>query len=282
MATRTRHPGHRTARARNAGRRAKDSTALEYLARAGFLARGLMYVVIGWIAVEIAFGHTSQQADRTGALQEFGRTPAGEIALWVLVVGFFGMALWRLSEALCGPAVDKGHETIARLAAAGKAVVYAVLGYGALEYAVGAGSPQSGDTESVDWTATLMQHPGGRILVGAAGLVLVGAGLYLACQAWRKKFLDYLQLGQLRRETRRVVEWLGRAGGIARGAVFITAGVFLVVAAVDAQPGQAKGVDSALRSLAATPAGPWLLAVVAVGLIMFGLFSGCEARWRKV
>jgi hypothetical protein len=86
----------------------------------------------------------------------------------------------------------------------------------------------------------------------------------------------------MRPRTRQVVTWLGRAGGMARGAVFVTAGVFLVIAAVRAQPQQAKGVDSALRALALTPLGPWLLLVVAIGLIMFGAYSCCEARWRRV
>jgi hypothetical protein len=282
MASRTGHRVARRTKAKATGRRAANSTAMQYLARAGFLARGLMYIVIGWIAVEIAFDKTSQQADSTGALHALGRTAAGEIALWVLVVGFFGMALWRLSEAAYGAAGADGHTARARLTSLGKAVVYAVLGYGVLEYAIGVGSPQSSDQQSVDLTATLMGHPGGRVVAVVIGLVLIGAGVYLAYQAWRERFRENLMLGQMSHGTRRVVEWLGRIGGIARGIVFITAGVFLVVAAVDAQPGQAKGIDSALRALAATPAGPWLLVIVAVGLIMFGLFSCCEARWRRV
>ena len=102
-----------------------------------------------------------------------------------------------------------------------------------------------------------------------------------APNAWREQFLKDMQLGQLKTRTRTIIEWLGRIGGVARGIVFITAGVFLVVAAVEAKPGQAKGIDSSLRVLAATPAGPWLLALVAIGLIMFGLFSCCEARFRR-
>lgn len=256
---------------------------MRLLARAGFLARGLMYIVIGWIAVEIAFGKTSEQADRTGALQALGRTPVGEIALWVLVVGFFGMALWRLSEAVYGtPQTDKRKATWTRLTALAKAVLYAVLGYGVLDYAIGSGGPQSSDQQSVDLTATLMRHPGGRILVVVIGLALIGAGLFLGYQAWRERFKKSLMLGQMGPRARRVVEWLGRIGGIARGVVFITAGVFLVVAAAEARPDQAKGIDSSLRELAATPGGPWLLVIVAVGLIMFGLFSCCEARWRRV
>jgi hypothetical protein len=127
-----------------------------------------------------------------------------------------------------------------------------------------------------------MRHPGGKAVIIVIGLVLIGVGIYLAYEAWRKKFLKELQLGQMSARTRRVVEWLGLVGGIARGIVFITAGIFLVVAAVRAQPQQAKGIDSSLRVLATTPAGPWLLVLVAIGLIMFGLFSCCEARWRRV
>ncbi len=283
MATRTGRLTQRLASARPPGRREARSTPVRLLGRAGFLARGLMYIVIGWIAVEIAFGKTSQRADKSGALQTFGRSPGGEIALWVLAIGFFGMAIWRLSEAAFGtPETDKKKAVWTRLTAFAKAVVYGVLGYTVTDYAIGAGGSQSSDRQSVDLTATLMQHPGGRILVAVIGLVLIGAGLFLAWQAWRERFKKDLMLGQLGQRTRRVIEWLGRVGGIARGAVFVTAGVFLVIAAVEAQPGQAKGIDSSLRALAATPGGPWLLVLVAVGLVMFGLFSCCEARWRRV
>lgn len=282
MATRTgRRVAHRTT-ARAPGRRAANSTLVRYLARAGFLARGLMYIVIGWIALEIAFGKSSQQADRTGALHALARLPAGKVALWLLAIGFFGMALWRLSEALYGAAGANGRKATTRLISLAKAVLYAVLGYGVLDYALGVGSPQSTNTQSVDLTATLMRHPGGRIVVVLLGIALIGLGLYLGYQAWRERFRKDMMLGQMGQTTRRVVVWLGRVGGVARGIVFVTAGVFLVVAAVEAQPGQAKGIDSSLRELAATPAGPWLLVIVAVGLIMFGLFSWCEARWRRV
>jgi hypothetical protein len=126
-----------------------------------------------------------------------------------------------------------------------------------------------------------MRYTGGKALVVVIGLVLIGAGLYLGYQAWRERFRRDMDLGRLSPRTRKTVEWLGRAGGVARGVVFITAGIFLVVAAVEAKPQQAKGIDSSLRALTATPAGPWLLALVAIGLVMFGLFSCCEARLRR-
>jgi len=255
---------------------------MRFLGRAGFLARGIMYIVIGWIALLVAFRKTGQQADRTGALHELSSTPFGEVALWVLVIGFFGMAVWRLSEAVFGASGRGRPKATTRLVSLGKAVVYAVIAWGVLEYAIGVGSPQSSDRQSVDLTATVMRHPGGRIAVIIIGLVLIGGGLYLGYQAWRKRFLDDLLLGEMSTQTRRIVEWLGRVGGVARGIVFITAGVFLVIAAAEAKPGQAKGIDSALRALAHTPLGPWLLVLVAIGLIMFGLFSCCEVRWRRV
>ena len=281
MATRTQRYARRTrARGSAAGRAANSGGALAFLGRAGFLARGVMYIVIGWIALQIAFGHSRQQADRTGALHELSSTPFGVVALWVLVVGFLGMALWRLAEAVWPPTAE-GRKATKRVTALVKAVIYAVLGYGVLKYAIGLGAPQSSNEQSVDLTATLLREPGGQALAVVAGLALIGGGLYLGYQAWRERFLKDMQLGGLQTRTRRIVEWLGRIGGVARGIVFITAGVFLVVAGVRSQPGQAKGVDSSLRELATTPAGPWLLALVAIGLIMFGLFSCCEARWRR-
>jgi len=255
---------------------------MRFLARAGLAARGVMYVIIGWIAVQIAFGHSRQQADRTGALHSISSTPVGGVLLWLLVIGFIGMALWQLSEALYGAAGASGRKTSQRLAALARAIIYGAIAFGVLKYALGEGSPQSSDTQSVDLTATLLRHPGGQALVVVIGLAFIGGGLYLAYRAWRKEFRRDLDLGRMRAGTRRAVEWLGEAGGIARGIVFLTAGIFLVVAAVDARPQRAKGVDSSLRALAATPLGPWLLLLVAVGLVMFGLFSCCEAKWLRL
>jgi len=278
----TRTARRRSANTRYAGRRAANSAAMRFLARAGLAARGVMYVIIGWIAVEVAFGRSRQQADRTGALHSASSTPVGGVLLWLLAIGFFGMALWGLSEALYGSPGTSGRKISQRLTALARAVIYGVIAYGILKYALGEGGPQSSDTQSVDFTATLLRHPGGQALVVVIGLAFAGGGLCLAYEAWREKFRRDLDFGRVRAPARRVVECLGRYGGIARGVVFVTVGVFLVVAAVDARPQQAKGLDSSLRALAATPLGPWLLVLVAIGLIMFGLFSCCEAKWARL
>jgi hypothetical protein len=268
--------------ARYAGRRAARSRYLGLLARAGFAARGVLYVIIGCVAIGIAFGRSRNQADSAGAVRVIASTPAGLIALWLLAAGFIGLALWRLTEAAYGGPGPGEHKRGSRLAALGKAVVYGVLAFTVVKYAIGAGAPKSSNQQSTDLTASILHHPGGQAVVVALGLAFIVGGAYLVYSSWRRDFLKQLSLAGASRRTRRVVIWLGQAGGIARGVVFAAVGVFLVVAGVKAQPGQAKGIDATLRAFAQTPLGPWLLVVVAAGLVTFGLYSWCEARWRKV
>ncbi len=272
----------RPARIRSAGRQAGHSSAMSVLARAGLAARGIMYGLIGIIAVQIALGSTHQQADRSGAVRLVAATPFGSVILWLLVIGFIGLTLWRLSEAAWGAPGTGGHKAGQRLVNLLKAVIYGFVTWGILKFALGLGAPASSNKQSRDLTATAFKHSGGRIAVGIAGIIIVGIGLYLAYQAYRARFLRDMSMGSASPRTAAVVTWFGRVGGIARGAVFVTIGIFLVVAAVDAKPGQAKGIDSALVTLDHTPLGPWLLGAVALGLVIFGVFSCCEARWRRV
>jgi type IV secretory pathway VirB2 component (pilin) len=246
------------------------------------VARGVLYGLIGITAIEIALGNSRQQADRSGAVRLVAATPFGTVMLWLLAIGFAGLTLWRLSEACFGAAGADGGKTSTRLICLLKAVVYGALTISILKYALGLGAPSSTDRQSQDLTGTALQHPGGQAVVAIAGVIVAAVGLRLAYQAYLRTFRRDLQMGSASATTRKVVTWLGEVGGMARGAVFVTVGVFLVVAAVEAKPGQAKGIDSALRTLAHTPLGPWLLAVVAVGLVLFGAFSCCEARWRSV
>jgi hypothetical protein len=280
MSVRT--PLRRSSRAQAARRRAARSSLISGLARAGFVARGILYALIGVIALEIAFDHSRQQADRSGAVRLVAAAPFGSVLLWLLVVGFAGMALWHLSEALWGAAVAGGGKASSRAASAGRAVLYGAICYGILKFALGLGAPASTDRQSQDLTATALRYPGGQIVVAVVGLLIALAGIALMYQAWQARFLRNMRWHSASRAVRNAVTRLGQIGGIARGAVFVTIGIFLTIAAIDAQPRQAKGIDSALRSLAHTPPGPWLLASVALGLVTFGAFSICEARWRAV
>jgi Domain of Unknown Function (DUF1206) len=241
-----------------------------------------MYVLVGVIALEVAFGNASTTADQHGALLSVRSTAAGSVLLWLLGLGFTGLALWRLIQVFYGAPGPDGRKVSERLLAAVKTLLYGFLAYGTLRFAAGGGAPQSTNHQSVDVTAKVMQYPGGQIVVVLAGLVLIGAGGYLIWTAWRKAFLKDLMTGQMTARQRRLATWLGKLGGIARGVVFGAAGVFLVVAGAQDNPGKAKGLDSTLRSFAHTPLGPWLLVLVAAGLVVFGCYSWIEARWRRV
>ncbi|WP_328551900.1 DUF1206 domain-containing protein [Streptomyces sp. NBC_00358] len=264
-------------------RRAATGSGREGAARAGLAARGVIYALVGVLALRIAFGDSGgRQADRGGALEEIASKPFGAALLWALGAGLVGMALWRLSEAVFGAAGQDGGAAGKRLMSAGRCVFYGFVAYSVLAFAAGSRGSGSGDRQSRDVTAKALGLPGGQWIVGAAGAGLVVAGVWIAARAVMRKYHKHLKLGEMSRRVRKAVDTAGVGGGAARGVVFAAAGAFAVRAAVDYEPDQAKGMDGTLRSFAGTPMGPWLLACVAAGLVLFGLFSFAMARWRKV
>ncbi|MGV9285174.1 DUF1206 domain-containing protein [Streptomyces sp. NPDC003730] len=267
---------------RGRARRAANGSAAEGAARAGLTARGVIYLLVGILALQIAFGSGNRQADRGGALQELADKPFGAVLLWALGAGLVGMALWRLSEALFGVTGKDGHTAKKRLPAAARCVFYAFVAYSVLAFAAGAGGGGSSDRQSRDVTARVMDIPAGQWLVGIAGVGIVIAGAVIGIQAARRKYHKKMKLGELSPRVRRLVDVTGVGGGVARGLVFAGAGVFAVRAAVDYDPDRVKGLDDTLRSFADTPLGPWLLVLVAAGLVLFGVFSFTLARWRRV
>ncbi|MFJ8001520.1 DUF1206 domain-containing protein [Streptomyces sp. NPDC096310] len=278
-----------THRGRGTAERAANSRAMDMAARWGFAARGVIYLLIGALALRVAFGdgggsEGGRQADRGGALAELAAKPMGAVLLWALGAGLVGMALWRLSEALFGAAGPDGRKAGKRLLSAGRAVFYGFTAYSVLAFAAGDQGSGSGssDQESRDVTARALELPGGRWIVGIAGAGIAAAGLWIGVRAVLRKYHKHLKLAGMSRPARRFVDVTGVGGGSARGILFTAAGVFVVLAAVAYEPDRAKGFDDTLRSFTETPAGPWLLALVAVGLMLFGLFSWAMARWRTV
>lgn len=256
--------------------------AVVVAARCGLATRGVLYVLVGVLALRIAFGETGEQADRQGALAELTEHPGGAGLVWVIGAGVVAMTLWRLSEAVFGAVGPKGDRASKRAASAARAVFYGVVAYSVLTFAAGHGGGQDGDQQSRDVTARVLDVPAGQWLVGLAGLAIAIGGIVIAVQAARRTFRDKLDTASMPDPVRKAVEVLGTVGGICRGAVFATAGGFVVHAALSYDPSAARGVDETLRSFAGTPAGPWLLVAVAVGLVLFGVFSWAMAMWRRV
>ncbi|HEX4788593.1 MAG TPA: DUF1206 domain-containing protein [Actinospica sp.] len=263
------------------GSTASRGSAVDTLGRVGFAARGVVYLLIGWISLLIALDHRTMEADRTGALELIAGKPFGFVVLWFLIVGFAGMALWRAVMAV-HPDLPGKNKAGSRLASAGKAVLYAVAAYTTARFTFTGHASGSTNQESTDFTTDAMRNSGGRLLVGAVGVGLVIGGLVLIKRGIEKSFVKNLRTGSMSPKTRRRVLALGAIGNVARGVVIGGAGVFLIDAAVTFDPKRARGIDGTLRALAAAPAGPVLLIVMAFGLAAFGLYSFCEARWRRL
>ena len=260
-------------------RRASESRPAQLLARAGLAARGVIYILIGWVAILVALGDKAHQADQQGALQLLAGTPLGLVSLWLLFIGFTGYALWRLSQVMYG-VPGEGTGAGPRLKSLVRALVYASFGYLTLKIIIG--EPANQKSQQQDITASVLHHPGGRWLVGIAGLIILIAGLALVFEGLRHTFMKHLMTSRMSPRTRQTVRRLGMIGTTARGLVFALAGVLVIEAALTFNPAKAGGLDKALSTLRDQPFGAVLLILAALGLIAFGVYGLAEARWRRV
>jgi len=263
---------------RSAGTRAQHSEQFEWLARAGFIARGLIYAIVGVLALELALGVGGRTTNQRGALETVARQSFGTVLLVVVAVALAGYSLWRLSHALLGGGPQKRDSGLERVAALGSGVAYAIICALAVEILIGAGSGGGAPRA----TAGVLGWPGGTWIVAIAGVVLGGVGLYQGYRAITADFLRASRTEAMGPAARRWVIWVGTIGHLARMVVFGMIGVLLVVAAVQYDPHRAVGLDGALATLAHGSAGPALLGVVAAGLVAFALYSFSDARYRRL
>jgi hypothetical protein len=256
---------------------------VDRMARLGLASRGLVYLLIAWIAVRIAFHRgNGQQADRQGALHEFAHNAAGKVLLVVMAIGFVGYAGWRLIEAAgCARRADGVDDWVRAGASAARGVLYAFFAGSTFLTALSGSGGAGSDSTSEKATGGLLGEPGGRWLVIVAGVGFVIAGLALAVRGILRKFERGLDTRRMSAGFERGAAALGVVGQTARGVVFGVVGVFLVEAAASFDPQKARGLDGALRTLARGGWGQPLLLVVALGLAAFGLYSLVEARFRK-
>lgn len=263
-------------RTKQASRRAANSRWLERAARIGFVVSGLLHLLIGYIALQVAWTGANASADQSGALALVADQSWGRAILWLGVVGFAGLALWQLAEAAFGsPGRAAKDQAAARGAALAKGLVYLALGLSTLSFARGSGTSSS--KQSRDATATLMQNTGGRVFVVLVGLAVVGVGAYHVHKGLTRGFHD-----DLARRPSPAVEYLALAGYVAKGVALGVVGVLFAVAGLRRQPGRATGLDGALKTLREQPLGTGLLTVVALGLAAYGLYSFARARSARV
>jgi hypothetical protein len=263
-------------------RRAAANPWSERFARLGLGARGVLFIVIGILTFRVAFGHYENQASQKGALREIASQPGGQVLVWIVAIGLIGYALWRLLSAALGPVADPvATDAKQRVKALAEGIGYGAVAIVAVKVAVGSGSSSSGGGGQKQ-TATVLSWPGGQFLVGLAGLVVIGVGVFFVYDGWKADFRKELKLGGMSPGARKAVIALGRFGRIAQGVVFGIIGVLIMIAAVQYDPGQARGLDGALKTLAGEPYGKWLLAIIALGFLAYGLYGLAEAKLRRV
>ena len=258
---------------------------IERLARFGYAAKGVVYVLIGSLAAYGAFeGGGGEPNDSRGALTQIVRQPFGRVLLGVVAVGLASYALWRLVQAL-RDTEDKGSELKGlsiRFGYACIGFVYAGLGYSAVQLILGHGAGKGSDQQSREWTATVFTFPFGRLLVGLAGLAVIGFGLWQCYKAFTAHFRKKWKRHEMSERSRKLATRAGQVGLTARGVVFGIIGTFLIQAALRARPEEARGLSGALYALEQQPYGPYVLGAVALGLVAYGLYMFVEARYRRM
>lgn len=262
--------------------RAAAEGSRDALARVGLVAKGVLYLVLGLLAIQFARGQTSSdEVSRTGAIQKVAEQPFGKFLLVALTIGFVALTLWHVVQALYGDPIE-GSESSDRAKYAGKAVLYAALTFSALKITIdnwnGGGTDQqasSGDSSNQDAASTLFDLPAGAFLVGLLGVILIGvAGYQFYKYVVESEHMDRIASNNQSLKT------LGRVGYSARAIVVALTGVFFLVAAVQHDPSESKGLSGALQELADRDWGRVVLWLVAVGLAVFGVFCLAEAKLR--
>jgi Domain of Unknown Function (DUF1206) len=262
-----------------AGESFVQSHAFEWLSRAGFVARALIYGIIGILALKLALGHGGKLTNQQGALHTVARQPFGKLLLTLVAIGLGGYSLWRLVRAGIGHGREGSDSGFDRVAGFASGISYGTLCVLSIEILLGSGGG-TGNTKKT--TAGVFGWPAGVWIVGIAGVVMIGVALYEGYRGITKTFLDDSKVEEM---GPRMKEWIGRLGLIghlARMVVFGLIGIFLIKAAVDYNPSAAVGLDGALAKIVHRSYGPYLLGIVAAGLVAFALYSLSDARYRKI
>jgi hypothetical protein len=258
----------------------KGPDARDWLAHAvrfGLVAYGLVYLLIAWVAGQLALGNGSGRPSAQGALAHLTDEPLGHALIWAISLGLFALVVWRVLEAAVGHRGDDGAELFRKRAISLlKAALYGGLGVSAVSVAAGGGGGSSRTQKTA--TAKVMDLPAGQWIVGLVGLAIIGYALVLVWRGWTDKFLEHLDGEGRSGDSGRAYTWFGRIGHVAKGVAFALVGGLVVYAAVTHEPNKSGGLDQALRKVLDQPFGPYLLLAIAVGIGCYGLFCFAWAR----
>jgi hypothetical protein len=271
-------------KAKRAGGKAKqvgESESLEKVARVGLVAYGVVHLLIGWLALQIAWGAAGKSADSSGALTTLADQPFGKALLFLVAVGLVALALWQASEVIWGYRNLDGAKRIRKqVTSAAKAVIFAALGVSAVSVAIGSGS--SGSQSQEHATTGVLAWPGGQAIVALIGLIIISVGVAGAVKGVKKSFGEEIDTSSMSSTARRGVAALGQVGYIAKGVALGVVGGLLSYAALTFDREKGQGLDGALQTIVAQPFGRFLLTAVALGFAAFGLFAMLQSRYRRM
>ncbi|MCA1841008.1 MAG: DUF1206 domain-containing protein [Actinomycetota bacterium] len=251
------------------------------LGRFGLAARGVVYILIGWLALKIANGHPGQQADRQGALHALVSKPFGKIVLIAVAAGFIGYAAWRLADAFLGATQDKKTKWPVRFTKAVRGLLYVWFAFGASKIAMSNQGGNSSNQQAHRSSAQLLHLPAGKWIVMLLGISFIAAGLYNGVRAVTGKFFKDMKEQQMGELIKRILRVVGTGGFLARMVAFGLIGLFYIRSGLARDPNQAIGIDGALKKVLSQSHGGLLLSVVAIGLAAFGIFSLAQSKYRS-
>ena len=272
------------------GRFASDHPGIVKFGRAGWFAKGVIYLVAGVLALLIAVkasGWSSavttpnKEASPTGALKTIAEMSGGALLMWALAGGMLVYAAWRVVSALL-PGGSDAKAWVMRIGYLVSAVIYTTFALTAISLAGSARANPDGNATVTSLSGSVMEHAGGRFVIGVVGVVTIAAGLYRFVKGVRGDVTDELDLSTLSPERRRWTERLGVVGEIGRGLGIGLIGFFLLRAAVTYDAAQATGLDGALRRLATETWGLFVVVVIGVGFAAYGLFCLATFTHRKL
>jgi len=271
--------------AMGAARQAGESDGLEQLARVGLIAYGVVHLLVAWLALQLAWGGGGESADQSGAMRTLAESPVGTPLLWLVAVGLIALAVWQAAEVLrwrrgwsaSGKARTKAIRKSGN--ALIKAVIYVTLAVLAIRFATGSGKSSSQSQQET--TAGVFAWPAGQWLVGALGLVLIGAGAWHIRKGLTKHFMKQIDTSKASPSAVRLVTRLGQVGFPGKGIALAGVGALLIWAAVTFDPSKARGLDGAMHEILGLPFGQILLTLVALGIAAFGAFCFVRARYPE-
>jgi hypothetical protein len=266
--------------AKEAGEGFIHSRAFELLARAGFVSRGLVWGIVGFLALKLALGIGGKVTNQQGAFHTIAQQRLGTILLTLVAIGLGGYSLWRLARAAIGHGPEGSDTAFERIAGAASGIAYAILCVLAVKILLGANASSTGDAKQE--TSGVLGWPAGPWIVGLAGAVMIGVALYQGYRGISQKFLEDSKVEQMGPFLEAWFGRIGTVGHLARMVVFGLIGIFLIKAAVDFNAREAVGLDGALAKLVNREYGPYILGVVAAGLIAFAVYSLSDARYRRI